>query len=336
MTYYSTELYHHGIKGMKWGVRRFQNEDGTRTALGKKREASQGDKTTARSLKSAYRASVKSARKARRSRDSEIQKDYDTKLNRIERKYKAGQDISEKDMAKASELDASARKSWDESKNTYKQEKAAAKAEYKKSMAELKNTEEYKKANARKKALLVGAAVAVTAAAAYGGYKLSEKKFNEYSKKSQEATKFIVDNAPKLSELESKRGKAIDYAHRMKTIKDNNNAKANERFSDLSNEYINKYMSSKKKAPFSAMKVVDEIDSDNKYRSYQSKAKKANYYQQKYESKAAELSKDAYDLKNKIQSAHGTIKGNDEAAKKTAYYKIQQMKYKHQVKKKKH
>lgn len=32
------ELYHHGIKGQKWGVRRFQNEDGTRTAAGKKRE----------------------------------------------------------------------------------------------------------------------------------------------------------------------------------------------------------------------------------------------------------------------------------------------------------
>ena len=30
-------LAHHGIKGMKWGIRRFQNPDGTLTAAGKKR-----------------------------------------------------------------------------------------------------------------------------------------------------------------------------------------------------------------------------------------------------------------------------------------------------------
>lgn len=32
-----TTLQHWGIKGMKWGVRRYQNKDGTLTAAGKKR-----------------------------------------------------------------------------------------------------------------------------------------------------------------------------------------------------------------------------------------------------------------------------------------------------------
>ena len=31
------ELYHHGIKGQRWGVRRYQNEDGTLTDAGRKR-----------------------------------------------------------------------------------------------------------------------------------------------------------------------------------------------------------------------------------------------------------------------------------------------------------
>lgn len=37
---YKDELYHHGIKGQKWGVRRFQNSNGTYTAEGKKRYSS--------------------------------------------------------------------------------------------------------------------------------------------------------------------------------------------------------------------------------------------------------------------------------------------------------
>ena len=36
------ELYHWGIKGMKWGVRRFQNPDGSLTPAGKKRYSVEG------------------------------------------------------------------------------------------------------------------------------------------------------------------------------------------------------------------------------------------------------------------------------------------------------
>ena len=44
----SNELQHHGIKGQKWGVRRFQNKDGSLTPAGKKRydEPNVGRKTS--------------------------------------------------------------------------------------------------------------------------------------------------------------------------------------------------------------------------------------------------------------------------------------------------
>ena len=55
------ELYHYGIKGQKWGVRRFQNKDGSLTLAGRKRrdEFSDTEKSVVNKLSNSYSKFVK-------------------------------------------------------------------------------------------------------------------------------------------------------------------------------------------------------------------------------------------------------------------------------------
>lgn len=86
---YPNELYHHGIKGMKWGVRRFQNEDGSLTSAGERRYGL-GDK-----IKGKFSdMKAKSAEnKARRERVKEIRKERGRLTNKYNEKHRLTKDI---------------------------------------------------------------------------------------------------------------------------------------------------------------------------------------------------------------------------------------------------
>lgn len=71
--HYGTSLYHHGIQGQRWGIRRYQNPDGTLTEEGKRRylnpdgtlnrrgERKLGNPGLSRDAKARYRKEIASA-----------------------------------------------------------------------------------------------------------------------------------------------------------------------------------------------------------------------------------------------------------------------------------
>lgn len=153
--YYFTkdELYHHGIKGQKWGIRRFQNPDGSLTAAGKERYTfSDKDKARYQQLKSKR---IKNQFQA-------------TEQIRLHNKQQRLKNLSKEDMQK----------------------------EIKEHDAQVaKNKEKLKKA------AIIGVAVAGTALAAYGAYKVGKLKIdraNAIIEGRKLCTKQIADNEREL------------------------------------------------------------------------------------------------------------------------------------------
>ena len=149
----SASLQHHGILGQKWGVRRFENKNGTLTPAGRKRYGTDenGD----------YK---------KVGGPGKVKLPNSKSLNRLADETQKDADIS--------------RKSGYEAEANSLQKKA----DDLRSKAKEKEIEE---ANRRKKIIIAGAAIAGTALAAYGGYKMYQ--INQQNK----ATSQAISNATK-------------------------------------------------------------------------------------------------------------------------------------------
>lgn len=85
-------LTHYGILGQKWGIRRFQNKDGTRTAAGKARErASDFKKAASTGWQKVKRTASSGWRKVKKAGESEIDKLRVKAADRKERKKKVSE-----------------------------------------------------------------------------------------------------------------------------------------------------------------------------------------------------------------------------------------------------
>ena len=106
------ELYHYGVLGMKWRHKKAQWQ------------------------------TVRDAKKAYKQRNAKIQNTYFKSMENIEKGYKRGQMLSEKDQAKELRADTLATNSWKKSKVQLKSDIARAKAKYNKDVATSKKNRE--------------------------------------------------------------------------------------------------------------------------------------------------------------------------------------------------
>lgn len=139
MEYYAVHtddgLYHHGIKGQRWGVRRYQNADGSVTAAGAKRyytNGNEGQQKVGQSrmkmdqAKANYKSANRQANKSYYDYDSKRFQKFSLNKNKREANKERFNKAVE-DLRKASD----AKSSYKDAKKAYKAEKKAYKVDQK-------------------------------------------------------------------------------------------------------------------------------------------------------------------------------------------------------------
>lgn len=154
------ELYHHGIKGQKWGIRRFQNKDGSLTNAGRKRE-----------------------------RDADDYKSHKTK--RLEKAAdRAQKDINSYESIRGKDLTAKNGKliATKDDIEEWRNASVEQKNKINERLKESRNSDKQKfnkdgSLTRTGSAVKIGATAVATALAVYGAYKLSEIPLDRYYEK---------------------------------------------------------------------------------------------------------------------------------------------------------
>lgn len=120
------ELYHYGVKGMKWGVRRYRNDDGSLTAAGRRKQAKDEYRTAKKEYNKAYNSAYKYSshhpisqhitKKGKRESNRRWEEAYDKaeKANKAEVNYKQAK-RTYKSERKAEKREATAKRKARES-----------------------------------------------------------------------------------------------------------------------------------------------------------------------------------------------------------------------------
>lgn len=208
--YSDDELAHHGIKGQRWGVRRFEKAGGGLTPAGKARYQTDSNgnykKVTGKTTSDAYVRYKKSIKLA----------------DKAESRYNANSDntkaLSDWDRH-LKDADAAKKEFTRADKKQYKADKKAEKAANHKGLSEK-----------QKKALKIGAAVTATALATYGVYKVSQ-----LNKKATEGIRKDATHKAKLYEQFSNLNRQNAYNMRQTANNINNNPVTKKAFLDTAN-----------------------------------------------------------------------------------------------------